>query len=350
MAALTLEAVYRALKRGELAPVYYLTGEAEVLKDELAAAIGSAAVEPASRDFNYDARSAGDLDGEALHALVETPPMLADRRVVVVRGLEQWRANASIWQVLLRYLERPSPSTVLILVHGAGEKANPAIVAAAQHVPLDALTPDLLRRWVGARAERAGLIVEPDAVKHLIDSVGADLGALSMEIEKLAAACAVGESIGVARVSQMVGVRRGETLHDWLEAVLFRDAVRAVELLDVVLQQPGGTGVRLVSAVGTALLGTRLARSLADAGSSPRQVEDQVFRHLRQTRPPGVGLWSEEAKLWTRAAAAWSAAELDDALRTAAEADRALKTSGLTDERGTVAALLLRIAPRRVAA
>jgi len=28
MAALTFEAVYRALKRGEIAPVYYLSGEA----------------------------------------------------------------------------------------------------------------------------------------------------------------------------------------------------------------------------------------------------------------------------------------------------------------------------------
>jgi DNA polymerase III subunit delta len=80
MAALTFEAVYRALKYGEIAPVYYLSGEADFLKDELVNAITRAAVDESGRDFNLDIRSAGDLDGEALHALVETPPMLASRR------------------------------------------------------------------------------------------------------------------------------------------------------------------------------------------------------------------------------------------------------------------------------
>src|SRR3954462_13468974 len=142
MAALTLEAVYRALKRGDVAAVYYLTGEADVLKEELATAIVHAAVDEAGRDFNVDFRSAGDLDGESLLALVDTLPMLAERRAVVVRSLEQWRANASVWQVLLRYLARPSPSTVLVLIHGAGEKPNPDVVSHASHLEVNALTPE----------------------------------------------------------------------------------------------------------------------------------------------------------------------------------------------------------------
>src|SRR5256885_12964307 len=96
MPSLTLEAAYRTLKRGEPAPVYYLTGDADVLKDELAAAIVRAAVDEASRDFNVDIRSAGDLDGESLHALVETPPMLAQRPAVGLKNLDHWRANARV--------------------------------------------------------------------------------------------------------------------------------------------------------------------------------------------------------------------------------------------------------------
>jgi DNA polymerase-3 subunit delta len=346
MAALTFEAVYRALKRGEIAPVYYLSGEADILKDELATAIIRGAVDDASRDFNLDVRAAGDLDGEALHSLVETPPMLAARRAVVVKGLEQWRANAAVWQVLFRYLEHPSPTTVLVLIHGAGEKPMAQLTSGGQHVQLDTLSPELLRRWVISRAEKGQITLAPDAVDHLITAVGNDLWALAMEIEKLAACVTPGETVSVGQVSELAGVHRGETLVDWVEAVLRRDLVTAISLLDIVLPQPGVSGVRMATALGTALLGSRLARSMADAGAAPRDIVDQVFRHLRQNRPQGVGLWSDEAKRWARAATVWSGPELDAALAALYEADRSLKSSTLSDERGVLAGLLLRISAR----
>ena len=116
------ESVYRSVKRGEIAPVYYLTGDADVLKDDLVAEIVDATVEVASRDFNLDVRAAGDLDSAGLHALVETLPVLAERRVVVIKGLEQWRKNARTWEALRGYLARPATTTVLILTHGGAEQ------------------------------------------------------------------------------------------------------------------------------------------------------------------------------------------------------------------------------------
>ncbi|MBI4500192.1 MAG: DNA polymerase III subunit delta [Gemmatimonadetes bacterium] len=347
MPALTLEAVYRSLKRGEPATVYYLTGDADVLKEELVKEIIRVGVDDASRDFNVDIRAAGDVDGEALHALVETPPMLAERRVVVLKNLEQWRANAAIWQVLFRYLERPSPTTLLVLTHGSGEKPHARIVSLATQVEVDTLSPDQLRRWVVKRAQKAGIELAPGAAEHLIIAVGGDLGSLTMEIEKLAAATPVGTPVTLERVSELAGVRRGETLVDWVEAVLRRDAVAAIGLLDVVLPQPGVNGVRMVTALGTALLGTRAARALADGGASPRDAGDQLFGFLKQARPQGLGLWSEETRRWVRAASGWTGQELDAALEAVYQADRALKTTTLTDERGVLAALLLRIARRR---
>src|SRR6185436_17122309 len=129
MAAHTFDSIYRLTKKGEFSPVYYLTGEADVLKDELTDIIVEGAVPPAGRDFNVDIRSAGDVDGEALHALIETPPMLSDRRAVVLKNLEQWRANSKVWQVLYSYLKSPSPSTVLVLTHGAGEKIDRTVAS-----------------------------------------------------------------------------------------------------------------------------------------------------------------------------------------------------------------------------
>ena len=79
MAALSFDALLRALKHGDPDPVYYLHGEEDVLKDEAIRALVDRAVPPEGRDFNLESRSAAGLDPEALHALLNTLPMLAAR-------------------------------------------------------------------------------------------------------------------------------------------------------------------------------------------------------------------------------------------------------------------------------
>src|SRR2546430_2290729 len=138
MGALTFDALLRSLTRGgqegqegqggqgagkgEGAPdaVYYLHGDEDVLKDEAIRALVDRALDAGARDFNLDQRSAGDLDPEAFHSLVNTLPLLAAARVVVLRGVEDVRKTSKVRQALVRYLQAPNPTTLLILVQGAG--------------------------------------------------------------------------------------------------------------------------------------------------------------------------------------------------------------------------------------
>src|SRR4051812_7553719 len=118
MAALTLDALLRSLKKGApaapaLDPVYLLHGDEDVLKDEAIRALVHATVGPpgaGSRDFNFDTRSAPDLTPESLNALVNTLPMFAERRVVVLRYVEQLgKRKTKLREELVRYLAAPNP-------------------------------------------------------------------------------------------------------------------------------------------------------------------------------------------------------------------------------------------------
>ena len=338
------------MRRGDFAATYYLTGDEDVLKDELVALLLEQTVDPAMRDFNFDVRSAADLDGERLHALIETPPMLAERRVVVIRNAEQWRKNAPVWTVLYRYLENPSPTTTLVILHGAGQRPNPKLAAASTHVMIDRLTPERVARWIHRRADASSLEIDPAAATHLIETVGLSLTDLGTELEKLAAATPAGSRLGADDVARLVGVRRGETATDWVAAVLQRDLSRAVDLLPIVLAAPGTSGVRLLNTLGTALVGTQLARAHLDHGMSPERAESAVHQVLRRARLGWVGDWRVEARRWTDAAAAWSRAELSRAIDAAAAADRSLKSTTISDEAGTLTDLLLQSLPQRVAA
>lgn len=350
MPASAFRSLRRKLEEGEIDPVYYLTGDEELLIDEIARAISDAALDPSSRDFNFDVRAAADLDAESLTSLIETAPMLADRRVVIVKRLEQWRKNAKIWQVLRAYVRKPSPTTVLILVHGVEEKPDKTIARLATHLEAKTPKPDEVRRWLVERARTLGFELMQDAADHLVSAVGTDLSQLAMELEKIAAAMPPDRPVALSDVAGFIGVRHGETIHDWVDAVLSRQIPRAELLLDVVLPQSGITGVRMVMTLGTALTGTRMARGLVDQGTGPGRLDRAVFERIMTLRPAGLRNWRAEAAIWAQSAMIWTASELDAAICAALNADRALKSTTLSGERSILRMMLVEIASLKAAA
>ncbi|HEX4573935.1 MAG TPA: DNA polymerase III subunit delta [Gemmatimonadales bacterium] len=340
MGAITFDALLRSLKRGAPDPVYYLHGAEDVLKDEAVRALLECTVEPAARDFNLDQRTAADLDPAALHALVNTPPLLAERRAVVIRGLEQLRKTAKVREELVRYLDAPNPTTLLVLVQGGGDPPDADLVRRATAVAIEPLSPERLDRWLAHRASQLGLTLAPDAAALLVSAVGNDLAPLERELEKLAAVAADRPATR-ADVAALVGVRRGETVQDLVDAALERRAGAAAQLVEPVLEQAGMSGVRVVTALATALIGTALARAELDGGAPRARLDAVLLAHLRAARPYGLGGWTETAARWARWADGWSAPELAHGLERALGADRALKSSTVTDERGILLELVL---------
>ncbi len=345
MAASTFNTLYRSIKKGVLSPVYYLTGDEDVLKEEIVNLCVATVLDPAARAFSFDQRYADELDAESFTALVDTPPLLAERRVVWIKGLERWRKNSKNWKALLSYVQDPATPTVLILTQGAGEKPDRTLGAKTHHASIDRLEPPRLARWVADRVHRAGAKLEVAAVEHLIDAVGPDLALLATEIEKIAAV-AGDEPVSRREVEELVGVRRGETLVDWVNAVIERRIPQAIELIDVVLSQPGLTGVRVISSLGTVLLGMRIAREHLDRGAQQRVAQDRLLSELRSTKPPGIGNWTSETERWVKAAEKWPVGEIDAAISSAYEADRSLKSTTLMRERDILASMLVEIGAR----
>lgn len=345
MPALSWDALMRALKQGTLAPVYYLVGAEDLLKDDAVRAITDRALDPALRDFNLDIVSAASLDDEGVQTLCTTLPMMAERRIVIIRDIEQWRANARGRKALLAYLDRPAVETVLILVQAADEETDTAIAGRSSCVDCARLPSERAVKWALHEARQHGLVLPEDAARHLVNAVeteqGIDLGALRTEVAKLAS-LAKETVITPALVGEIVGVRHGETPGDWLDAVLGDDTPRALGLLDAVLA--ASSGVRLVMILGTALCGVQLARALKDNPTRRGSVERALVELFKQHNLRGFGSWSEAATRWSAAAERWTGRRLDAALRAVLDADVRLKQTTLDDDGAIVRTLMLRLA------
>lgn len=347
MPTLTWDAFMRGLKQGTVAPACYFTGPEDLLKDDAVHAVIDRVLDPGLRDFNLDVASAATLDAEAVETRCTQLPMMADRRVVVIRDLEQWRANARGKKALLAYLDRPAPETVLLLLQGgADDEPDEAIAARTTHVTCARFPVDKAVKWALHKAQQQGLALPDDAARFLVEAVeteqGVDLGALLTEVTKLAALPA-DVTITAELVGSLVGIRHGETPNDWLAAVLADDTPRALALLEPVLASTGG--VRLVMLLGTALCGVQLARALHDNPQRRGTVARALVEVFRARRLYGFGSWDAAAERWAEAATRWPPRRLDRALRAVLDADVRLKQTTLDDDAGILRTLVLRLAP-----
>lgn len=352
MPAQSLETFFRSLaKPGAVpAPVYYFHGPEDILKEEAVRTLLDRGLDPALRDFNLDQRSAAQLDADDLLGLCATLPMMAPRRAVVVRDLEALKRKPKVRAALLDYLARPAPETLLVLVQGGqDDMADKDLVRAACAVACEPLPADRVLKWLQRRAGALGVELEDAAARHLVRAVGGELAPLAAELEKLAALPADGP-IGPERVGELVGVRHGETIFDWRDAVFEDRTGPAVALLGPLLDQPGVSGVKLVTVLGTSLIGAGIARSHYDRKLRGRALDDAVFGDIRRIRVFGLLSWGEEKERWVRWAPAWPASRIAAALRDALAADTALKNTTVSDERGILTDLVLRVAARKRAA
>jgi DNA polymerase-3 subunit delta len=343
--------VFRGIRKGEIPPVLYLFGPENALKEELLGELVERLVEPGLRDFNYDVRSARGLEPDAVEALCSTLPMMADRRLVVIRDVEEWGKRARAKSAVLRYLERPIAETVLVLVQGSPDptrerESGPdadltklAVVVQAERLPLNRA-----EKWLARAAAERGVTLEPDALSHLIRAVDGDLSAARTELEKVASA-SEGGAVSVAQVAALLGIRHGETQHDWIRAVMEGDTARAATMLPHLLDQSGVSGVGLVTLLGTELIGLGIARHRYDRGARGVALSREVFQALLRSRPPRLD-YRAASDSWSRLAERWPARRIRASVRAALAADLRLKSTGLSDARGVLLDLVMQLKPR----
>ena len=332
---------FKSIRERKFAPVYYVHGEDDFLKDEAVRQLVAAVVDPATRDFNLEVRRGGEIDPGTLASLLDTPPMMADRRMVVLRDVAALKKDARA--ALDRYLSRPAPETVLVLVTlgGEGKSDKKLEVAAGITVCFDCLTDDRVPKWIEHQVSELGATIEERAVTLLHEAVGNDLPALTSELDKLIS-YAAGKPIDERAVAAIVGVRNGETIGDLLDAVLDRDAGRALALLPQVLEQPKMGAVPIVMTMATQFLAVAWARALRDRGTPMGQMYNELFNFLKDSRGAYVGrAWGDAVKSWTRGVERWTTPQLDQALALLLVTDAALKESRLSSEEQAMSTLIL---------
>lgn len=308
--------------------VFFLHGDESYLRDEAADAVVAAHLDPATRDFNLDARRGSDVSPEELASLIATPPMMAEWRVVVVRDAQGLSPKAR--DAVLEAAQAPPPGLALVLSASiSGSKAKfwtqlRRAATSAEFAPLDPL--DAPGWLIEHAAEVHGLEVEPEAARAIVASMGVELGAISSELRKLVDYVGERRRVGVSDVEAVVGSLPRQDRWAWFDMVAERRFAEALATLPLMLEQ-GESGVGLVIGITGQMLRVGLVCA-GGKGALERELKPYQRWMARRVVP--------QAKRWTLA-------EVDRALAELLRTDRLLKSASLND-RQMMEELLLRLA------
>lgn len=330
MAVTSVAGLRKSLAAGNLGGIFLLHGDEDYLIEEAIQTLVDAHLDPSTRDFNLDQLRGSQLEAESVLSICQTPPMMAEWRVVVIRDAQVLAANART-RSLLDQLAEPVPGLALVLaVHldGRMPKTWERLGRKGTALQFSQLPAGELPEWLIDRAEEAGAKLDPKAARALAAAAGPELGRLAQELTKLIDYAGDDRSIDVDAVGKLVGYIPRQTRWDWIDLVANRKFAEARASLDVLLDSESAVGL-------TIGLGTQLLRVAMCRAGGDRKLAEQL---------PGNQKWL--VSRFRKQAARWTADELDAALEDLLRADRLLKSTSLGDRR-VLEETLLRLEGRK---
>jgi DNA polymerase-3 subunit delta len=289
-------------KSGKLRPVYLLVGSETYLETQVLAALKQAALAGAVPGLNDESLQAGETSIERVLSAARTLPMMARRRLVVVRGLERWEPREGAetkdkepLELLLEYAKKPVDTTVLLLV-GSGLDKRRRLVASARNegwlVNAEPLGRAELPGWIGRAVVERGARISTEAADVLAELAGPELAQVADAVERLCLYVGKGGEIDESAIAECVVRLRPSTVWELVGALGRRDLGAALAALDRVYD-PADRGLRLLGVLAWSTrqlvrfeaarrAGLRPPEAAARAGAPPfkaRELEDQL-KHL----------------------------------------------------------------------
>ncbi|MBI3549551.1 MAG: DNA polymerase III subunit delta [Elusimicrobia bacterium] len=262
-------------KVGKFREVYYLVGEDTAAKAEAAQAL-KAALKPDAFNLNEFSEAAPDPQDVISAAL--TPPMFADRRLVVVKSV---KLGAEAKRTIAEYLSDPLPSTTLILFSDDRKPdfrdALCGAAAARQGiVHFKTLKDEEAERLAAELAREAGSTLDREAAKLLIEESGTDTGILKAEMAKILLFTRGRKTIGRDDVLACLGYKKEANPFDFPRILQTRDRAKTLAELERLFADDEDP-LALLYKVSHSLNRQLKAKRLKAAGKS----ENEIFGALR---------------------------------------------------------------------
>jgi len=331
---MTYDQLFRTIRTGDIRPAYLFYGPEIYVRDSALDALRKKLLPEGLEALNQNLFE-GAADAQAVTDAAETLPLMAEKRLVVLRDWAALtgRGEPAGAEAFVKWLDNIPETCCLVFVLDAApdsrRKLTQALKTRAEWVEFPLLSDSDLYKWCARHAGQNGFAIEPDAVEQLVFMAGRALTGLMQELDKLCAYANGRAAIVRADVEAVVTPSTESTVFQMIDCLMKGESGRAQLLLKALLEN-GETRIGTLAMLTRQLRMLTHIRLLRAQGQPLSDIERRLsLNHYAATRAAGqAGRFSAEA--------------LEAGYRACVETDYAIKSGRVRDSAG-LDALMIRL-------
>lgn len=241
------KAIIGSIKERNFERIYFLHGEEPFYIDLITNAIIEYALEENEKDFNQSIFYGKDSDVQAIIADAKGFPMMASRRVVIIKEAQDLKKI----EELESYFNNASDQTVFVVnyKYKKFDSRKKVFKAASKNgiVFQSAKIPEYkLLDWINMFVKEKEFAIKPKAAMLLMEFLGNDLSKISKELEKLEILIEKGTTINEEHIEENIGISKDYNSFELVNAIGIRDVSKANKIVDYFNHNPKATPLIVV--------------------------------------------------------------------------------------------------------
>lgn len=310
--------VEKSTKEQQYDSLYFFFGDEPYLLNQAVDYLKVCSLHGGAADFNFMSFYGADADISRVRDEVETLPMMAPRRVVLLKEVQELTEKE--WDILEPIIKSQVSTSVFILTASKVDRRKRFFKLLTDHAasvefkkPFDNQVPG----WIQHIGKNFGLVFSDDSLQLLHRLIGNQLTEIDSEIRKLVDFMGERKKVEIEDIAKCVSRKKEESVFELTESIAKGDRVQSlihlVQLLDQGQNELGivamiARHIRILLLIKQGqeqgLAGTRLAQYA--------QVPNYFLQqYMQQSRT-------------------WSVKKLESTLLVLSETDKALKSSPLS--------------------
>jgi DNA polymerase III subunit delta len=262
---MTFESLMKDLNAGKYHPIYYLFGEEPYFIDQVSDFIEKNALMEAEKSFNQVILYGKETEFKTIVDEARQFPMMASRRVIIVKEAQEMKTLPE----LISYIEKPSPSSILVLCHKykkLDKRTKIAKILDEKAVVFESkkMYDNQVAPWIREFLKSKGLNTETGVPDIIAEYLGADLSKISNELNKMLLNFTSHKTITLIDVKEQIGISKDFDVFELQRVLGEKNFVKAAMIINYFKENPtANPAVMVISSLFTYFNKVMIAKSHA---------------------------------------------------------------------------------------
>lgn len=244
---MTFEEIISNLQKKIYHPIYFLMGEETYFIDKISDYITDNVLTEAEKGFNQTVLYGKDTEPHTIIANARRFPMMSNYQVIIVREAQNIRKIED----LEPYVKNPLKSTILVINYKYKtldkRKTFPKLID-QKGVLFESkkIYDNQLPTWISSYLKNQQYSIAPQAAAMLSEYLGADLGKVANELDKLIISLPVGTQITPDHIEKNIGISKEFNVYELQNALGERDLLKANRIINFFGSNPSNNPMPVV--------------------------------------------------------------------------------------------------------